>query len=209
MKLGTEDRKRLIQASIAVPLALIGLIYLYVQLFGGSTPPPSPPPPSTTVSSTANNRASTGPKTTVAGAKNAAARRLTGSSAALDPTLHPEVMAAAESLVYTGNGRNIFSASAAPVVIEKPIASARPGARSATPAVYTPPPPPPIDLKFFGTATYGGQRKAFLLHGDDIFIAGPGEIVDRRYRIVNILLNSIEVEDMPNNDKQSLPLAAQ
>ena len=201
MKLGTEDKKRLIQAAIAVPLALIGLIYLYVEVFGGSTPPPSPPP-ATTVSSTVNNRAATGPK-------GASAKRLTTSSIGLDPTLHPEVMAAAESLVYTGNGRNIFSASAAPVMIEKPIASARPNAKSTAPAVYPPPPPPPIDLKFFGTETSGGQRKAFLLHGDDIFIAGAGEIVDRRYRIVNILLNSVVVEDMPNNNKQSLPLAVQ
>ncbi|MHB1700810.1 MAG: hypothetical protein ACYCSN_11920 [Acidobacteriaceae bacterium] len=204
MKLGTEDKKRLIQASIAVPLALIGLIYLYVEVFGGSPPPPSPPP-ATTVSSTVNNRAATGQK-------GASAKRLTTSSVGLDPTLHPEVMAAAESLVYTGNGRNIFSASAAPVMIEKPIASARPNAKSTAPAVYTPPPPPPpppIDLKFFGTVTSGGQRKAFLLHGDDIFIAGAGEIVDRRYRIVNIMLNSVVVEDMPNNNKQSLPLAVQ
>ena len=40
----------------------------------------------------------------------------------LDPTLHPEVMAGAESLEYSGKGRNIFSMTSAPVVIPKEVA---------------------------------------------------------------------------------------
>lgn len=203
MKLGTEDKKRLIQAAIAVPLALIGLVYLYVEVFGGSSPAPAPAP--VAVTSTARP----GPAGSAASAKGTSAKRLATSPVKLDPTLHPEVMAAAESLIYTGNGRNIFSTSAAPVVIEKPIASARPVKTGpVVPAVYTPPPPPPIDLKFFGTETSAdGVRRAFLLHGEDVFIASPGDIVDHRYRLVNILLNSVEVEDIPNNNKQTLPLA--
>jgi hypothetical protein len=79
--------------------------------------------------------------------------------------------------------------------------------------VYTPPPgpppPPPIDLKFFGTATSAdGTRRAFLLKGEDVFLASDGDIVQRRYKIVTISPNSVLVEDMANNNRQTLPLIA-
>jgi hypothetical protein len=115
-----------------------------------------------------------------------------------------------EKLVYSGSGRNIFSTASAPIEIPKPIASARP--KPVVP-VYTPPPgpppPPPIDLKFFGTATSAnGKRQAFLLHGQDVFLASEGDIVQRRYRVVGVMASSILVEDMPNNNRQTLPLIA-
>ena len=100
-----------------------------------------------------------------------------------------------------------------PVVIPKPIAPARPkpvasGAAAAAPATG-PPPPPPIDLKFFGTATSpNGKRQAFLLHGDDVFLASAGDIVLRRYRVISVDAKSILVEDMQNNNRQTLPLLA-
>jgi hypothetical protein len=64
-------------------------------------------------------------------------------------------------------------------------------------------------LKFFGTATApNGTRRAFLLHGDDVFLASDGDIVQRRYKVVSVLANSIVVEDMTNNNRQTLPLLA-
>jgi hypothetical protein len=116
-----------------------------------------------------------------------------GSMAGLDPTLHPEWMAAAESLEYGGKGRNIFSMSSAPVGIEKPIAPVRLSAQQLA-AAQGPPPPPPIDLKFFGFEAHtGGTRKAFLLHGDDVFIASAGDVVDHRYKVVQIAPFSIQI----------------
>jgi len=116
-----------------------------------------------------------------------------------------------ESLVYSGTGRNIFSAnSASAVVIPKAIASARPKGPVAPAAPLGPPPPPPIDLKFFGTATSAnGVRRAFLLHGEDVFLASPGDIVQRRYKVGTISANSIVVEDMTDNNTQTLPLIIQ
>ena len=120
-------------------------------------------------------------------------------------------MLVTEALVYSGSGRNIFSQTSVQVEIPKAIASARP---TPTPApVYVPqgpPPPPPIDLKFFGTATSknGGARQAFLLHGEDVFVASAGDVVQRRYRIVTVNANSIVVEDLTNNNRQTLPLLA-
>jgi hypothetical protein len=71
-----------------------------------------------------------------------------------------------------------------------------------------PPPKPPINLKFFGTATQDGVRRALLLSGDDVFLASAGDIVQRRYKIVSITANSVVVEDVPNSNQQNLPLAA-
>jgi len=139
----------------------------------------------------------------------AAAKNLGTTSAQLDPTLRMEAMLVTESLVYTGSGRNIFSASSVPVEIPRAIASARPkpGPPPPPPPPPGPPPPPPIDLKFFGTATGAdGKRQAFLLHGDDVFLASDGDIVQRRYKVVSIAANSILVEDMANNNRQTLPL---
>jgi hypothetical protein len=123
-----------------------------------------------------------------------------------------DAMLVTESLVYSGGGRNIFSASSAPVDIPKPIVPVRtakappPGPPPPPPG---PPPPPPIDLKFFGTATTAdGKRKAFLLHGEDVFLASDGDIVQRKYRVVTVSTNSVLVEDMANNNKQTLPLLA-
>jgi hypothetical protein len=99
------------------------------------------------------------------------------------------------------------------VVIQKPIAPARqiavappiPCPPNCPPVVV--PPKPPIDLKFFGVETASdGARKALLLHGEDVFVASAGEIVMRRYRVVTVAAKSIEVEDMQDNDKQTLPL---
>jgi hypothetical protein len=140
------------------------------------------------------------------------AKSLGTTSAQLDPTLRMEAMLVTESLMYSGNGRNIFSASSAPVEIPKVIAPVRPKGPVA-PVVPEgpppPPPPPPIDLKFFGTATgANGARRAFLLHGDDVFLASDGDIVQRRYKVVSISANSILVEDMANNNRQTLPLLA-
>jgi hypothetical protein len=39
-----------------------------------------------------------------------------------------------------------------------------------------------------------------------VFIAGEGEIVDRRYRVLRISPNSVEMEDVLNNNRQNIPL---
>ena len=70
-----------------------------------------------------------------------------------------------------------------------------------------PPPPPPINLGFYGyAAEKTGQKQVFLLHGDDIFIASEGDVVDRRYKVVKINAASVQVEDIPYHNTQTLPL---
>jgi hypothetical protein len=115
-------------------------------------------------------------------------------------------MAQAESLEYTGTGRNIFSLTSAPVEIPKPIAPVRPVEQVAS-GPAPPAPPPPIDLKFFGfSAKQTGVRRAFLLKGDDVFLASEGDVVDHRYKVVKIAPTTVQVEDIPYSNTQSLPL---
>ena len=195
MKRGTEDKKKLGILAVVGVLALGAAFYMYSEL---STPDVAPPVAATVVTVPAAIPAASG-----------VAKNVGTSATHLDPTLHMMPMLVTEALVYSGSGRNIFSVSSAPVEIPKAIASARP--KGPVAPAFTgpvgPPPPPPIDLKFFGTATSAdGVRRAFLLHGEDVFLASPGDIVQRRYQVGAISANSIVVKDMTNDNTQTLPL---
>ena len=187
--------------------ALFALYYLYDQLFGGpSTPPPVPAIAAIAPSAPGSAAPSFRP---VAGSSAVKVGTVNGQ---LDPTLHDGPMRAAESLVYAGLGRNIFGTGpdAQPVTkVAQSAFPARPVPQApVAPVNLGPPPPPPINLKFFGVATRMGVRRALLLSGDDVFLASQGDIVQRRYRIVSIAATSITIEDVPNNNQQSLPLMA-
>ncbi len=196
-------------AVIALFLLAMGA-YAYFQLRVDS--PPSPPAvPVIATTSTPTVKTNSAPRVNAVPSGNVA-KNLGTTSAQLDPTLRMEAMLVTESLVYSGNGRNIFSMTSVPVDIPKPIAPVRPKGPVVPPpppVQQGPPPPPPIDLKFFGTATApGGKKQAFLLHGDDVFLAVDGDIVVRKYKVISVSVNSILVEDLANNNRQTLPLLA-
>jgi hypothetical protein len=205
IKVGGDAKwKVYLAAGLGVAMLLLLVIRLW-QIFGPSpAPAPAPPAvvtaprPATTPSASETTAAYAGPSTHQAA-------KVTG-LASLDPTLHPEIMRQAESLEYTGHGRNIFSLlSAAPVAIPNPVATIRQTPVDTGPP--PPPPPPPINLGFYGyAAEKTGQKQVFLLHGDDIFIASEGDVVDRRYRVVKINAASIQIEDIPYHNTQTLPL---
>jgi hypothetical protein len=95
------------------------------------------------------------------------------------------------------------------MVIPSNVPKARPGVVLPVmpPMPVGPPPPPPINLKYFGTAVrVNGRKQAFLLQGEDVYLASEGDIVARKYRIVTIGANNIQVEDLVNKDTQTLPL---
>jgi len=209
---GSEDRQK-IAAMIGFVLIASALVYFeYFYTAAPATPAPVASAPVPAPAASANNTApSSNPPS------GAAAKPLSTTSAALDPTLHMEAMLLTESVEYSGSGRNIFSASSAPVVtIPNPITTARP--KPGPPPVIVPcppncppppppPPPPPIDLKFFGVETAAdGTRQAFLLHDDSVFLASAGDVVLRRYRVVSIEAKSVRVEDMQYKNTQTLPL---
>lgn len=215
-----KDQKTIVVVSIFGSLLLVFLVFAYNTFFGGSPNPAATPAP---VSAPVAKRSSGSAARTESSSNNAraglgvapgvAATMMASTSSSLDPTLDEAAMLRTESLVYSGAGRNIFSATyVAPVELPKNVPSARPGAVTA-PVVPTgpppPPPPPPINLKYFGTAVRAnGQRQAFLLQGEDVYLASVGDIVARRYRIVTISPATVQVEDLVYSDTQSLPLLA-
>ena len=195
MKIGTEDKKKLTILAVAGTGALGCAFYIYNALSTPDVPAPAATPVATAP---------------VASRSKPQAASSQAPLTQLDPTLKMGPMLVTEALVYSGGGRNIFSATSVPVAIPQAIAPARPKVVAPVYVAPTgPPPPPPIDLKFFGTATSkNGARQAFLLHGEDVFVASPGDVVQRRYRVISIAANSIVVEDMTNNNRQTLPLLA-
>ncbi len=202
LRVGTEDKKKVYLATGLAVVMLILLVRFLWQTFGPSTPATQPPAATVTAPRVSAPEPSSEP---VEQPYAREASKVASSSSSLDPTLHPEIMRQAESLAYTGSGRNIFSQFSAPPVIPKAIASARPSTAPAAPV--GPPPPPPINLRFYGYAAQNnGHEEIFLLQGDDIFIASEGDVVDRRYRIGKISAASVQVEDLPYHNTQTLPL---
>ncbi len=202
MRTGLEDKKKAAILAVLLLVMLGAVVYFVKSVFIGGGPPPtaatSPSAEAPQSVNVAQQRVmrSTGP--------GHAAEKIPG-LASLDPTLHPELMAGAESLDYTGSGRNIFSMNSAPPEIEPVKGPVRP-TEVAQVGPTGPPPPPPIDLKFFGYEAAGGARRAFLLHGDDVFIASEGDVVDHHFKVVKINPLSIQVTDLLYNNTQTLPL---
>lgn len=136
----------------------------------------------------------------------------------LDPTLRFDWLRSSEAKEYTGGKRNIFTAHSEPPppkdehLAKGPKCPGDPGCPPPPPVCPGPDPrcpPPPIALKFFGFANKPGEpKKIFLASGDDVFIAGEGEMVLKRYRVVKINNTSVEIEDVLNNNKQTIPLSS-
>ena len=194
MKLGTENKAKTITAAA---LALIAAVLLVHAFRGGDNASPvasAPRPPSTGAASQARS------DNTQAARKPA---RPMGAQT-LDPTLRFDWLKSSEEVTYKGTGRDIFRSQPEEAAIPKPL----PPDKQPN-AVPAPPPPPPIDLKFYGFASRkDGYKRIFLSKGEDIFVAKEGDIVDRRYKIVHIGQNSVDVEDVLTNNRQTLPLLA-
>lgn len=140
----------------------------------------------------------------------------------VDPTLHLNALAKLQEVKLEATTRSLFEISAAPpptaaeIKLAQEIAPIKPKPTYG-PVYQAPPPPPPtprappIPLKFYGFVNPARPdvKHAFFLDGEDIVVAGEGDLIKKRYKILRIGVNSAEVEDIQfkgDNTKQTLPL---
>jgi hypothetical protein len=200
VKLNAEKRGKTI---IAIGLGVVLLLVIAHEVM----------PSFSTNASTSPATNALAPSTSVARPAHRGARSISGKKErapqSLDPTLNLAQLASTEQIKYEGSGRNIFVAQAEDVKIPTPNATGatdNPKERTWTPPTVAA--APPIPLKFFGFASHPGEpKRIFLSKGDDVFIAGEGEIVDRRYKVVRISPTSVEIQDVVGSGpSQNIPL---
>ncbi|HEX9120061.1 MAG TPA: hypothetical protein VF840_05940 [Terriglobales bacterium] len=205
MKLGAENRTA---ALVAIALMVVAA-FMIVRMWSGGGQPAAAANPTAVQPEAAATPAPARGRRVARGGRGAARNAPSGSAVTLDPRLRLDLLKLSEGTEYKGAGRNIFRAEAE---IPKEIASAiKPGPKIPEPPPQPtgPPPPPPINLKFVGFASgTGAPTKVFLTQGDDIFVAAEGEIVNRRYKVLRINPNSVEIEDVLGNNRQTIPLTA-
>lgn len=206
MQLGLENKNKTIWAAILGAVAVIVFVYQFIPLFTGSSTPNS------SAQAAAPSLPTHAPPSRPAGGKGALRQVKKAHVESLDPTLRLDLLASTEKTQYEGNGRNIFVSQAEDVKIETPKG---PGVTDhgnvTTPDAYHLPPQaaaPPIPLKFYGFASAPGEpKRVFLKKGEDVFVAGEGEIVDRRYKVIRISNTSVEIQDMVySGTPQNIPL---
>lgn len=108
--------------------------------------------------------------------------------------------------------RNPFRYRPKPAPPPRPVAMPGPAVTEAPrPAVPAgPPPPPPIPLKFIGVLERAnGEKWAVLSDGKATMHGRDGDIVDGRYRIVKIGVESIELTYADGRGRQVIRLTGQ
>jgi len=185
VQLGLENKKKTTWAVVLVVLALLAVAYEFIPFFTGSSTPTS--------SAQAAAPAATRDKPRN-GKKPGKKPRVEN----LDPTLRLDLLAASERT------------QAEDVHIPRPGSPPVTDAQNLEHGYQTPTPPqaPPIPLKFYGFASRTGEsKKVFLKLGEDVFVAGEGEIVDRRYKVIHISPTSVQIQDVVNSGPpQNIPL---
>ena len=214
MRIGAQERGKLI-ALLALAAVCVPLLYRNVLLPEEPLVPAALPADSATL---ADTEPGPGPRQALSSPRSAsrpasrnvrALRDNTMSQqqlAALDPTLRVEQLERSRQVSYSGESRNIFQ------FYTPPPSEPAPAPVVPTPAPRSPssraPQPLTIPLKFYGIASRPGnlQKKAFLTDGEEIFIGEEGDLIAKRYKIIRIGVNSIEVEDSRDQRREQLPL---
>jgi hypothetical protein len=122
-----------------------------------------------------------------------------------NPALRMDILKRFLSLEYKGAHRNIFTATLPPPPPPLQTASA-----NAAPPVPAGPPPLTVDAKFFGLVSdsRGSHRRAFFAttNNEDIFIAGEGDTLMGRFRVVKLTNTTADVEEVSSGRRATLTL---
>ena len=225
MKVGAEPRK------MAVLVALLGLSgYLY---YSNSRPDNGGTPAPKTVEPAAREQPATARRITRTRNDRGGVREFRPSlkpktpqdrpdPMTIDPTLRLNLLEKLQQVRGDGVQRSLFEFSKAPPP-KQPEPKIIPGktgkdkqqqklaAAELAKKTATKPPPPPIKLKFYGyvSPVRSKRKTAFFLDGEDIFVAGEGDLIGKRYKVVRIGVNSAVVEDTQHKHEQTLKLEEQ
>jgi hypothetical protein len=122
-----------------------------------------------------------------------------------NPALRMDILRRFLALEYKGVHRSIFSASMPPP-------PAPPPSKQVAVVAGPPPGPPPltVDAKYFGYVSDpgGSHRRAFFStsNNEDIIIAGEGDTLMGRFRVVRLTNTSADVEEVSSGRRATLTL---
>lgn len=227
MKVGAEPRKVAILGGL---LAIAG--YLYFSGAASDEPPRAAPRTAPAVSSPPPDisRARPAPRpssrTSAGGEFRPSLKRARPEDRpdpmTVDPTLRLDLLAKLQTVHAEHAKRSLFDFAAAPPKLPEPKVipvkeaaqtndKAEPPKPPEAEAKPVKPPPPPIPLKFYGfiSPVQSADKRAFFLDGEEIFVAGEGDLIRKRYKVVRIGVSSAVVEDIEHNHRQTLPLVEQ
>ena len=137
----------------------------------------------------------------------------------IDPTLRADLLAKVRAVDYSGVERNLFQFGAPKPKAAPPVNPTGPlpapgaaksgsGGPDGPPGAPPKPAAPPASMRYYGFVNRPGdaRRHAFLLDGEEIYVAVEGEVIKKRYRVVRVGVNSLVVEDIEYKSEQTLPL---
>jgi hypothetical protein len=124
---------------------------------------------------------------------------------ASDPALRLDILDASRKVKYEAANRNPFAMET--IAVKGPDFPVK-TVPTPTP-IPTPTPWPKIPVKFYGFASKPGEPKKIFLQPEgkeQVYISKLGDIVDNRYRVVQIQSSSVTMEDVMTGNRQSIPV---
>jgi hypothetical protein len=134
-------------------------------------------------------------------------------SAIVEPVALSELRAPSPRPAEMGRNPFRFQPREAPSSPDDASSRSRAGNAQAEPPVLPsptgPPQPPPIPLRFIGTVDEVGRhlKLAVLSDGRNVFYGREGDVIEGRYRIVHIGVESIEMTHVDGRGQQTIRLS--
>jgi len=186
MKLGADNKKEVAIMAVLFAVAVVVGVYNFRDVLWakGAEEIPSP---------SASPAQQSGPATVTAAQDN-------------EPRINFDILERSREVIYEAGNRNLFAYAPPPPSIDYDVKKT--ATPAPTPYIPTPTPVPPIPLKFYGFANKQSEPKRVFLGAADgrNFVAGLNEIVDRRYKVVQMQANQVVIEDMLTGDRQPVLL---
>jgi hypothetical protein len=142
----------------------------------------------------------------------------------IDPTIRFDLLDQAMKVPPAGGERDLFQILKGPPIKEtaalrgpEPLIGKIYGPPTPRPPAPPPPkidpPPTPIPFKFYGVSSIhpDGTRTAYFIipnpeAGDEILMANEGDVLKKRFKIVQITLDKVLVEDIQDKRRQPLTM---